>query len=508
MPTHTLRQAFVANAFPPFAVDALHLLASAVGVALLLVGHALRHHVFAAYRISQCLLVIGATTVLLKGFEVGVAVFLILTLLVHLPFASSFYRRISILKLPYTRRWLTAIFLTLLGSVWVGFFYFKHLEKAALLPDMWFDFSQHSEAFLFLRASLIATFLALAWILLASLWRVHPRLLRPKLLTLEQCKDIFGALLDYRHARTFSPHRAVLLDRDGKSALCCVHRHCFWIALGDPLGDFSEARNLLWQFRELAEATHQQMFMLGVTENFRQSSYDIGLECFPFVEEAIVDLKNNLALPESAQQFTTRVLTAEMKEYPSLAELQKLYSDWFSDSKDLSANIWETDLSRALDLSLPIIFLYEEGNPVGFSLLLTAKDMSIAACDHLRLSKNSGHQALSSIFSGAVLWAAESGYSAFSLGMAPFKNDSAASLPLLRSTEILAPHICLGADFVSSPSELRECKESFAPKWRPRFLAATSGLRLPAVIQEIHGLFHSGWSGNFPYPGQPKNPLV
>ena len=42
---------------------------------------------------------------------------------------------------------------------------------------------------------------------------------------------------------------------------------------------------------------------------------------------------------------------------------------------------------------------------------------------------------------------------------------------------------------------LRQYKEKFAPEWRPRFLAAPGGLRLPVVLANIAALTSRGLKG-------------
>src|SRR4029079_10529385 len=100
----------------------------------------------------------GVILSLAKGFDYEEAIVLAIMLAALLPCRRHFYRKASLTAEPFTRGWILAIAVVILGSVWLGFFAYKHVDYS---HDLWWHFTFFGNAPRFLRASVCVA--AVAW---------------------------------------------------------------------------------------------------------------------------------------------------------------------------------------------------------------------------------------------------------------------------------------------------------------------------------------------------------
>ena len=92
-----------------------------------------------------------------------------------------------------------------------------------------------------------------------------------------------------------------------------------------------------------------------------------------------------------------------------------------------------------------------------------------------------------------MMWGRAQGYRAFSLGMAPLSGlEDRALAPLWTK---LGARLYRHGEYFYNFQGLRQYKEKFAPEWRPRYLAAPGGLRLPRVLANVAALVSRGLKG-------------
>ena len=97
------------------------------------------------------------------------------------------------------------------------------------------------------------------------------------------------------------------------------------------------------------------------------------------------------------------------------------------------------------------------------------------------------------LFIELLLWAQQSGYRWFSLGMAPLGGFESHRLAPLwnRLGALLFRH---GGEFYNFKG-LRSFKDKFDPVWEPRFLASPGGLAVPFVLTDVAALISGGVAG-------------
>ena len=98
---------------------------------LLILARGIQRRLDAAYVLTLFLLGAGVILSLNKGLDYEEAIILTLMFLALLPYRRNFYRKASIFSGDFTPAWIAAIIIVLLGSVWIGFFSYKHVEYSS-----------------------------------------------------------------------------------------------------------------------------------------------------------------------------------------------------------------------------------------------------------------------------------------------------------------------------------------------------------------------------------------
>ena len=92
----------------------------------------------------------GVVSSLLRGFEWAEALYLAVVLALLLPCRRAFYRRSALTSQHLSPAWLAAALAVLIGTTWLGFFSYRHVEYS---NDLWWQFLAEADAPRFLRAT-------------------------------------------------------------------------------------------------------------------------------------------------------------------------------------------------------------------------------------------------------------------------------------------------------------------------------------------------------------------
>ena len=140
--------------------ESSHMLASLVGLALIIISHALLRRRRSGYYAVLGLLLAGALFALVKGMNLYLAAGLVVTFLVLLPFRQAFYRRSGESVFAVTPFWLMLMLVTLASAVWLGFFAHRNADFAG---DLWWQFGWNSGASRFLRSAFVMEEMIASW---------------------------------------------------------------------------------------------------------------------------------------------------------------------------------------------------------------------------------------------------------------------------------------------------------------------------------------------------------
>ncbi len=491
------RLAEVARYIPLPLVEASHMLNSLTGVALLIVARGLYRRLNAAYHVTVGLLLAGIALSLLKGLDYEEALVLSAALVFLWLGRDEFHRKASLFDQRFTPGWVFSIALVIGGSIWLGFFAYRHVEYQS---ELWWQFALNENAPRMLRGSLIAVLAASLFGLLRLLKPSQPA---PTELSHEDLMQA-GSIAQ---AGDRSIGNVVLLA--DKRVLFNTERTAFimyqisggsWIALGDPVGDPAGYEPLLWQFREACDRYSARCVFYEVTAEHLPLYVDVGLSLSKLGEEARVPLpsfslqgSHRAALRQARSRAVREHAVFEVvpaSQVPSIiTELEAVSNEWLADKsaheKGFSLGAFSADYMAYFDCAVVRI----DGVIVAFANLWSAGKEELSL-DLMRYSKAAPKGVMDYLFVELMLYGQANQFQWFCLGMAPLAG--------LEQHE-LAPtwHKIGGAIFEHGEhfynfEGLRAFKDKFDPEWQPRYLAAPGGLATPRVLLDATFLISGG----------------
>lgn len=483
-----------------------HFFGSLTGVGLLLLARGLQRRLDAAWLGTVALLAAGVVFSLLKGLDWEEALLLSAMLAALWPCRRHFYRRASLLDESFTAGWSAAIALVVVGSLWLLLLSHRHVEYS---HQLWWEFEFAGNAPRALRATTAALGLLVAAGLARLLRPATPRPAPPSADDLVRVQALVAtAPRTYAHLALLGdkallfrgdpagPPRAFLMyGVEGRS----------WVALGDPVGPPSDARELAWRFRELSDRHAGWTVFYEVGAENLPLYLDLGLSLLKLGEEARVPL-TTFSLEGGARkglrQTHRRVEHAGAQfaivppsEVPALLpELAAVSDAWLVEKntreKGFSLGFFQPDYLRRG----PVAVVRCNDRIVAFANLLCGAGRDELSID---LMRQRPHDAPSGVmdylFLELMLWGRAEGYRWFSLGMAPFSGFDVRTLAPLwnRAGAFLFRQ---GEHFYNFQG-VRQYKEKFDPVWEPRYLASPGGLALPRILANVAALVSGGITG-------------
>lgn len=479
-------------------VEVSHLAGSVIGLALIVLARALFLRVAAAYHLTFWMLVAGALASILKGVDYEEAVLLTIVLIVLTLGRTAFYRPTSILHQRFTPIWVVSVVGVILASVWTGFLAYRHVEYS---HDLWWTFAVDANAPRMLRASLIVTVLAAAYLLLNFLRPARPA---PGEASTE---DIARARKAIEHSPTTLANAALtgdkhLLFNDGGDAFLMYQiQGKSWIALGDPVGPRPEAEELVWRFRELSDQHGGRTVFYQASVDCLPWYVDLGLAALKIGEEARVPL-SQFSLEGSARADLRQAHKRALRDAASfevlprervsevLPALEEISNAWLQEKataeKRFSVGAFSSDYLR----NFPVAIVRREGEPVAFANLWLTAGREELSIDLMRFGPDAPRGAMDYLFIELMLWGRAQGYQWFSLGMAPLSGLE--RHPLAPAWHRIGNFVFRHGEHFYNFDGLRRYKAKFNPSWEPKYLMAPGGAALPLILIDVSVLIAGG----------------
>ena len=154
----------------PTTLNLSHFLASLLGAMLIVLARGLQRRLRGAHHVALASLT-GMAVLSITGFAAPVlgGVYALTAILLWIG-RDAFYRGSSLLDQAFTPRWIAAITITVVASVWLGLFSFRDVTFS---DELWWRFTLNADAPRFLRAS-VGVISALLIFSLARLLRATP----------------------------------------------------------------------------------------------------------------------------------------------------------------------------------------------------------------------------------------------------------------------------------------------------------------------------------------------
>jgi phosphatidylglycerol lysyltransferase len=497
------RMAILRDVLPLSVLEVSHLLASVIGMLLLILARGLQRRLDAAYWLTLVLLLAGAVFSLLKGIDYEEATLLALLAMALAPARRLFYRRASLFSTTFSIGWIGAILAVLGCATWLVLFSYKHVDYSA---DLWWEFSfRQGGAPRALRA-LVAAAAAGMLFALASL-------IRPVRLHREPPSeaDLNRALPLIKRFPSAQAHLALMGD---KSLLFDAAHEAFvmygiegrsWVTMGDPVGsDDDVRRELVWAFLEQCEYAGGWPVFYQVSPADLDLYLEVGMNLLKIGEEARVRLdafnldgKSKKVLRNTVNKLTREGLRLEIVPAeavaPLLPRLKEISDAWLRDK-----NVREKRFSLgAFDphylVRTPMALVWQNDRLVAFANLFLNDTREEASVDLMRFLPDGPTGIMDYLFVELMQWAQAEGYRWFNLGMAPLAGlQNRRQAPLWNRFGALV--FGRGERFYNFRG-LQRYKDKFDPEWEPRYMAVPGGIALPMILANVASLISGGLSG-------------
>jgi phosphatidylglycerol lysyltransferase len=490
------------DAFLPLGVMELsHFVASLVGFALLLLANGIRRRLDAAFHLTVAMLVIGMLASLLKGFDWEEAVALSIVLAALLPARRHFYRRAALFAEPFAPGWIVAIALAVMGTFWLGFVSYRHLDYST---SLWWRFAATADAPRFLRASVGIALMGICFAAVRLLRPAPASRAYPTAEELARAKVIAGSARVSAANLALSGDKSLLFSESGRSFIQYSVMKRSWVAIGDPVGDPAEFRELAWQFKEAADRHGAWPVFYQAGREYLPMYIDLGLTLLKLGEEARVPL-TTFTLDGGRAKSQRRIIREAEKAGASLevvppdevhdylGELRAVSDAWLAQKRTREKGFSLGFFSPEYLVNFPVAVVRVDGRIVAFANIWTSGGMEELSVDLMRFSPDAPRSVMEYLFLELMLWGKAQGYASFNLGMAPLSGFDVRALAPVWSR--IGGLVFRQGEHFYNFRGLRQYKEKFDPHWEPRYLASPAGLALPRILAHVASLINGGLRG-------------
>lgn len=497
------RMAVLRSVLPLSLLEVSHLLASVIGMLLLILARGLQRRLDAAYWLTLVLLVAGAAFSLLKGIDYEEAIFLGLLALALMPAHKLFYRRASLFSTSFSPAWTVAILAVFGCAAWLVFFSYKHVDYSS---SLWWEFSfQHGGAPRALRALVAA---AAAGLLFALASLIRPQTPRRAAPSEAEFARAWPLIRNYRSAQA---HLALMGDKHllfspgDKAFLMYGIEGRSWVGMGDPVGQDDDARReLVWSFIEQCERAGGWPVFYQVSPADLDFYLEVGMNLLKIGEEARVRLadfnldgKSKKTLRGTLNKLEREGLRLEVipaeSVPPLMPRLGEISDAWLADKRAREKRFSLGAFDPAYLSRTPMALVWQGEHLLAFANLFLTGNKEEASLDLMRFARESPPGSMDFLFIELMRWARREGYRWFNLGMAPMAG---------MTNRRLAPWWNRFGALVFGRGErfynfrgLKHYKDKFDPEWEPRYMAVPGGIALPMILANVASLISGGLTG-------------
>lgn len=452
-------------------IEAAHLVGSLCGAALLVLARGLQLRLEAAYRLTAAALTIGIATSLLKGLDVEEAALLAVMLAALLPSKRYFRRRASLASEAMSPAWIAAIGLALAGAAALGLFAYNEVHYS---PALWRRVALDADASRSLRAS-AAVALLLAGLAVRRRLSAEPRApWPPTRADLARAEPVVAAAPSTDAWLALLGDKGLLFSASGRGLVMYGVEGGSVVAMGDPVGPEAEVPELVWAFRELADAHGGWPVFYLVGPHHLPLYLDLGLTLLKLGEAVRVPLDGRVPGPPGDASPVEVVPAAAVA--PLLPALREVSDAWLRQTTTRERRFAFAFFDERYLVRSPVAVVRDSGRVVAFANLRLGADRAEVAPDLVRARPDAPPGVVDHLLRGLAQWGRGQGYRWLNLGVAPLS---------------AAPDLTLAPSWHRVGALLfgdGEALDRFRPHREPRYLAAPTGLALPLVLGDIAAL--------------------
>ena len=499
-PSDPMRVLWLSRVAPEIIIEISHFACSIIGLILVLLAFGLSRRLDAAWAATASILPVAAVLTLAKGVNWEEGAILAALLVALAPFHEAFPRQAQLSRMEITPAWLASAFAGLAGVALLGLWAFQHSDWGR--APFWQLMADHDAARA-IRSSAGAAILLLAvgvWRLLATpatppvIGDDDPSFSRVRAILKTAEGDEPGANLALLGDKRF------LFSASGESFLMFGVRGRSWIAVGAPVGRKDETLELLWRFRELADAHAARPGIYGIGPEDLPDVVELGFSIQKIGETAIVAL-DGFSLAGTRRGDVRRNWRRAGQEgacfevippaqVPSVMDDLKRVSDaWLSHQSGGEKGFTLGVFEPAYVAEFPVALVRFEGRIIAFATLWTTPGKGAFSIDMMRYSDDAPSKVMDYLFVELLHWGRSQGYVAFDFGMAPLAGleDRPLAPIMSRVGRLLFEQ---GEDIYNFRG-VRKFKDKYDPVWRPNYFAAPHKWSIPILLADV-GLLSSG----------------
>ena len=502
-PADPERLHWLADRAPLPVIEVSHFVSSIIGLMLVLVAYGLKQRLDAAWATAVSLLVLAATLALLKGVNWEETSVLAAIAVLLLPLHEAFPRQARLSRMEITPGWLVSALAIFIGT---GVLSLWSFHNVAYGDELWWRVMVAADASRALRAwTGVGVFL-----LGVGLWRLISTPATPPIVAdpdpdFEQVRAILAKAEDPSPESNLAllGDKRFLFSESGQTFLMFGVRGRSWVCLGAPVGLVSERQELMWRFRELADAHAARPVLYFMGSSALPDIVDMGFAVQKTGESAAVTLegfslqgrkrevlrRNWRKAHESGATFE---VASPVVVRTLIGHLQSISDEWLSHHAGGEKSFSMGRFDPAYVAEFPCALVKVEGRIVAFANLWTTANRSAFSMDLMRYSAQAPKNIMDFLFVELLQWGREQGYSTFEFGMAPLAGLEDRPLAPLMSR--LGRKVFERGEDVYNFKGVRRYKDKYDPVWRPRYIAAANKWSITVALADV-ALLSSGGMG-------------
>jgi phosphatidylglycerol lysyltransferase len=499
-PSDPERFQWLAAILPLWVIEISHFLSSILGLVLVLLAFGLRRRLDAAWVAAIGVLVISALLALLKGFNWEETATLAVACLLLLPVHEAFPRKSRLTRMEITPGWLVSAGAIVAGAAILGWWQFHHVDYS---DTLWWKVLGDADANRSIRAWAGAAILLLA----VGVWRLVATPATPPVVgdhdpDFERVRAILATAEEVEPPANLAliGDKRFLFSASGKSFLMFGVRGRSWISIGAPVGLREERMELLWRFRELADAHAARPGLYAIGPDLLPDVVELGFAIQKTGESATVPLeqfslsgRRREVLRRNWRKAGETGAVFEVLDHDQvlqqMEELKRVSDVWLSHHAGGDKKFSMGGFEERYVAEFPCAVVRVDGAIAAFATIWTTHDRSSFSMDLMRYSDEAPKNVMDFLFVELLHWGRDQGYQAFEFGMAPLAGLE--DRPLAPIMSRVGNLLFERGEELYNFRGVRRYKDKYDPVWQPRYVAAPHKWTIPILLADV-GLMSSG----------------
>ncbi len=486
---------------PLRAMEVSHFLSVGVGVLLIALSRGISLQAKSAYHLTMPLLLAGALLSLVKGADLGEALFILAVAGLLRIRRAAFYRLSYPLLGHRSLLWLFAMFASVVGYVLLGTWVDG---GSAVGSDLWVQVEPNLHVARFLRSLPLVVLVLVVWLAWGYFRMPRPELQRVDASTLLKTRE----WLENNRGGSFA-HLVFMGDKhlfyaaDGRCLIQFAQVRNRLVALGDPMGAPERFGQAISEFRDFADRHDLDPVFYEVADEHLHRYHDAGFSLFKAGEMGLVRTEGFTLAGRRRQTLRAGVnralgqgLRATQLAHPldeaAWKELAAVSNAWLAARGSAEKRFSVGSFDPAYLAWSPLFVVRQGGRMVAFaSLTPSYRGRTEVGVDLIRQLPDAPVGTMDYLFTEMIEYGRSEGYAWFNLGMAPL--SGVGRTRYARPDERFARYAYDYGNRLYNYKGLRSFKEKFHPEWRSRYIAYPLFSPLPMLLVDIAALIAGGY---------------